>query len=359
MAVLEDKTGFASELVPFQDQHGQLYMIAIVRGTFDLLPGGGVRAAEVQEPVVLDDRYYGEPGKSSVMFASDLARFKPGTDVVMVGSAYAPGGVPASRVDVELTAGPVTKRAVVIGDREWTRRLGVLSVMTRPEPFLKMPLTYERAFGGSDTTHEDPAKHDWDRRNPVGRGFRVHRPLDATPLPNVEDPSDLIESPSDRPAPQGFGFVDRSWEPRLKLAGTYDERWQAEQLPLPPEDFDDRFFQAAHPDLVCTPHLRGDEPVRIVGAVPEGVVEFRLPGIAIGVGVHTRTDDPARGVALLDTVIIRPDERLINLVWRSVVPCRRKVSDLKRIVAFAVRLSTARDIMGESIVHEFGATTRS
>jgi hypothetical protein len=225
------------------------------------------------------------------------------------------------------------------------------------QPFRTMPLVYERAFGGVDATHRDPARHAWERRNPVGRGFRTHATIDGLPLPNVEDPDDLIRSPSDRPAPQGFGLIGRDWEPRRSHAGTYDERWRREQAPLPPEDFDNHHFQAAHPDLVAVPRLRGDERVRVNGATPDGLLEFSLPGITIGVAVHPRRGSPERRVAHLDTVLLRPDERKLNMVWRSAIRCPRKVFDIERVVAFAVALKTALSIVpgayrGEPQPHE-------
>jgi hypothetical protein len=345
MAVLENKTGFAGDLLTAQDARGSLYLVLVVRGTFDIDPGGVLVRAEEQEPLCLEDVYYGEPGQSSIKFASDTSLTKQGTDVVMVGSAYAPNGQEVSRMEVELSVGPVTKRVAVFGDREWSRALGLLPVMSRPKAFLKIPLVYERAFGGRDTSHDDPAKHDWDRRNPVGMGFRTHKPLEGLSVPNIEDPNKLIRDPSDRPAPQGFGFLARDWEPRLSLAGTYDERWQKDQFPLLPEDFDDRFFQAAPPELVCRPHLQGDELVRVVGAVPEGVLETRLPGLAVGVAVHPLHDEDEVRVAQLDTVILRPDESRLNLIWRSAIRCPRKIFDIEEVIAFTVKLETARQYL--------------
>jgi hypothetical protein len=137
------------------------------------------------------------------------------------------------------------------------------------------------------------------------------------------------------------------WEPRVKLAGTYDEHWQKEQFPLLPKDFDVRYFQAAHPDLICRPHLQGNELVRIVGATPEGMIEFKLPSIAIGVAIHPSRGNPERQLALLDTVILRPDEHKLNLIWRSTILCPRKIFDIERVVAFVLRLKTAINMLQE------------
>lgn len=41
--------------------------------------------------------------------------------------------------------------------------------------------------------------------------------------------------------------MGRSWQPRLRYAGTYDQHWMDERLPFLPEDFDLRYFQSAPP----------------------------------------------------------------------------------------------------------------
>jgi hypothetical protein len=247
---------------------------------------------------------------------------------------------------VDLTVGPVQKTIMVFGDRSWSRGVGGFSI-TRPEPFLELPLVYERAFGGSDVSHDNPSKHDWERRNPVGRGFRVHKSLDGLPLPNLEAPEDLIASPSDRPTPQAFGFIDRSWEPRASYVGTYDDDWRTNQCPLLPLDFDVRHFNTVQPELTSRSYLRGDELVRIVGAVPEGVLQFQLPALAIGVSVEFRRGNPRPGVAQLDTVVLRPDDSKANLVWRMSVRCPRKIFDVELVTAFTVQLKTALQFVPE------------
>lgn len=96
--------------------------------------------------------------------------------------------------------------------------------------------------------------------NPIGCGFRVRgseRALTGMPLPNLEDPKHLIDSPKDRPPPAGFGYIHPHWEPRWRYAGTYDEHWKKNRAPYLPTDFDPRFNQAAHPDLSADSYLQG------------------------------------------------------------------------------------------------------
>lgn len=340
MAILENKSDFQGDLIPAQGKDGRIYLAAVIKGTFDIKNGGEIVNSSEQEGVCYADEYFGEEGKSSIRMGSDVAIRKPGTDVVMMGTAYAPNQQPVTKMPVTLQLGPVIKSVMIFGDRIWNRMLGILYI-SKPKPFLKMPLKYEYAFGGADTRHKNPAKHNWEHRNPVGTGFYAHKPENGQPLPNIEDPRNLIKNWSDRPAPAGFGFIDRNWEQRAQYTGTYDEKWKNEQFPLLPEDFDDRAFQAAHPELICNPYLQGNEPVKITGVVPEGVLSFNLPDIAIGIAVHPHNDSPQRRIANLDTIIIRPDERKLNLVWRTTIECPRKIFDIERVVAFSLRRETA------------------
>src|SRR5262249_44792319 len=142
----------------------------------------------------------------------------------------------------------LAKTVRVFGDRVW--KPGVLGLaMTDPEPFVAIPITYERAFGGADRTSDNPKKHDWERRNPVGTGFALDpQRLIEQKLPNVEDPKPLSGWGRSRPRPAGFGPIARHWLPRAEFAGTYGEKWQTERLPLLPEDFDERFYLCAPAD---------------------------------------------------------------------------------------------------------------
>jgi hypothetical protein len=345
MAILQNKTGLAGELFPTQGSSGRLYIVMVVRGTFQIEVGRALRRCEVQEPVCTSDSYFGDPDNSSLKSASDLAPVKPGTDVVMMGSAHAPRGRATTTMLVEVNVGPMEKKVRIVGDREWSRTLGAFPTITAPKPFLTMPLVYERAFGGRDNSHGDTSKHDWERRNPVGKGFRVHKSVSGLALPNLEVPGQAMSSTSDRPAPQAFGFIDRSWQPRAGFAGTYDENWQKNQCPLPPSDLDNRYFHTVSTDQICRPHLRGDEPVRMVGAAPEGVIDFALPGVVVGVSVDFRHGNPRPGIARLDTVELRPDEQKVSLVWRLAIRCPRKIFDVELVTAFLVRLGTALQIV--------------
>ena len=126
----------------------------IVKATFTLPERSRTRveAAEVQLPLTTTDEYYDGDVTGSVRIESDLVPFKPRADVVLVGHAYAPGGRPVEELDVSLWVGRTGKEIRVFGDRVWffPTRMMMVPLASDPIPFFKMPLVYERAFGGID-----------------------------------------------------------------------------------------------------------------------------------------------------------------------------------------------------------------
>src|SRR5512140_2805801 len=86
-------TPFATAIGSCTDKDGQALAVAVVRATFDFTAKGEVSAApaKAQQPVVEADVPFGEPGSSSIQYASEVSPPKPGTDVAIVGHAYGRG----------------------------------------------------------------------------------------------------------------------------------------------------------------------------------------------------------------------------------------------------------------------------
>lgn len=335
MLQLANDTGLAATIFAAPDPDGIDSLYTIVKGTFalDRLDASGVPAiADEQEPPVLADEHYGEPGVSSIRVPSDVSLIKPGTDVLMVGSAYAAGGRAVQWMDVSLTAGPLHSIVRVFGNRVW--RAGAATSATAPEPFVQMPLVWERAFGGVDSAKGELRG---EARNPVGAGFRApdgEKPLDGMPLPNLEDPHDPITSWKHTPAPAAFAPVAAHWQPRLSHAGTYDDAWQASRAPYLPADFDARFFQLAPPPLAAPGYFRGGEIIDITGATPAGRLAFRLPTLPLA--IEYRLDNATESPPVsLDTILIEPDAARVILVWRTVLACDKKLLRVREVTARA------------------------
>jgi len=326
---IENKSPFAFEALYLVDEEFRPLVVAVIKGTFTVARGACHRA-EKQLPVNVSGECWGEdPGASSCKYEPEVAFFKPATDVVLIGHAYAPSRGTAE-VQVSLRVGPLQKALRVFGERAWIRA-GGSPIASRPLAFDRMPLVYERAFGGWDRRDPDPNRHAREPRNPVGTGFRLAFE-DGLRLPNIEDPAALIRSFEDRPPPAGFGFVSPHWQPRAALAGTYDARWQAERAPLLPTDFDRRHLNAASVGLIAPGYLLGNEQVVAQGVVPEGLVSFVLPGVPPPKVRVVRKDEPdIELTANLDTVILEPDEARVQLLWRACAPLHTGPHDLRAV----------------------------
>lgn len=315
---LINETPYAAQELYLADEEGRDLAAVVVKATYAIRPDGTLEQAEEQVPVDLAGTYYGDPETSSMQFEPEVAFVKPATDLVLIGHAY-PDRPGARHVDVGFQVGGVRKVARVFGDRVWTTSLGFARI-TEAVPFERMPLQWERAFGGWDRTATDPEKHSVEPRNPVGVGFRAGRlamPLEGAPLPNIEDPKHLIRDVSDTPPPAGFGFVGPYWMPRLRYAGTYGEAWERTRMPLLPQDFDRRFFNAAPPDQVV-PGLRGDETITVANASPGRWLQFRLPAVpAPVVTVVRRKMEDELLMLRLDTVVVDTDAMQVLLLWRA------------------------------------------
>ncbi|MDC0677160.1 DUF2169 family type VI secretion system accessory protein [Sorangium atrum] len=330
---VDNKTPFALEPLFVTDEEGRPLLVALVQATFDLHPVRGVERAEQQPPPSLAGELWGaDAATSSYKIEPTFAFFKPATDVVLIGHAQAPRhSVP--ELQVVFRVGPVGKAVRVLGDRAWVRNAGGL-VPSRPRPFDRVPLNYEHAFGGWDRTHPDPAKHALEPRNPVGIGFRAPNAAveEGLRLPNIEDPNDPLQHYGQVVAPAGLGFVSPDWQPRATLAGTYDEAWTKERMPLLPKDFDRRFFNAASKGLVAPGYLRGDEPVLVENASPFGRLSFRLPGLsAPRCRVELVRQEDAQVELRLDTVIVDTDADRVMTLFRGYVALRDGPHDVRTI----------------------------
>lgn len=331
MQIVSNTTGMVADLCVQTDVDARDHCVVVVKGTFRTDDRGRLQLADEQRPLCFTDEHHGDPESSSVRYEGEFARVKPLTDVVVVGKAVAPGGRPVPELTVRLEVAGRAKDAVAVGERRWVRALGGL-VASEPVPFVEMPLTFDRAFGGQDDSR-GPGDVAAERRNLSGVGFHAHRgarEIEGTPLPNVEDPRQRISTPRDRPAPVGFGFAGRTWKPRIDHAGTYDARWREDVCPFLPKDFDERYFQGAPLDQQH-PRFSGGEIIRCVHMADRAVVQYTIPALLVPVRFGFERDEQQR-VGELDTVILEPHRAEVMLIWRASVPLPKRLVALRSIM---------------------------
>jgi hypothetical protein len=322
-------TKFVAEHFLSMDLEGREVLLVLVKATFRIAPPAALELAEDSEPIRRVDVYRGEPGTTSLEAAGEAALFKPATDILLSGCAY-PGGRDPSFTLAGFRLGPLTKMVRVFGDRRWEKGLTGM-VSSPPAPFEKVPLIYERAFGGTDAS--DPGAADRCADNPVGVGFRSRHSrteVEGQPLPNLEDPLALIADPRQRPRPRGLGPIAPSWSPRASFAGTYDAAWRKQRMPLPPMDLDPRYHQAAPADQIHAGYLMGGEVIEVIGMAPEGGVRCEIPALRPEVVIRVlgqRETPPVR----CDTLTIDMEKRNLCLLWRASLVVQGRVDAIQWI----------------------------
>jgi hypothetical protein len=118
--------------------------------------------------------------------------------------------------------------------------------------------------------------------------------------------------------------LGRGWQPRIGHAGTYDQAWIDNVFPFLPADFDDRYHQSAPEDQQIDPPAGGEEVV-LVNLTPAGRITFGLPTVEVPVVFIPRDGSKEETRAVLDTVVIEPDQDRILLAWRASRPLRRNM----------------------------------
>jgi hypothetical protein len=330
-------------LMPASDPDGRPVLAALAKRTYTFAPGA-VTVSARQMPFVEADVYAdaGNPLYSEVLAESDLVACKPLTDVVVLGKAHAPSGRTAYHLDCGVQVGALARTVRVYGARRIRERaLGGLQ-FTDPEPFTEMELGYRFAFGGvarakDGTLYPYPP-------NPIGCGMAIRGAVDdpsSVRVPTQEDPGAPLDAESiflrryeqwsEAPRPVSLGWTRRNFFPRYTYAGVLPEYLAAatanrealrEQYPsligaaIPKMDL--RFYQGASEGLWGGP-LAGDEPVGLSFLDPDHpTLEFALPGDR-PIMVLDKGDDATGLKAVLQTVVIDAERKLVMMVWRGAV----------------------------------------
>ncbi len=322
------------------EPNGRELLVVVIKGTFRFPhpsePPGHFALHEAQLPLVMVDTFTGEPGFSAPVNEVDFAPRKPSCDILLLGSAYAPHGQPARRVEVGLRVGDWSKSFAVMGPRHW--ECGLLSATpSLPGTFLRQAISYDVAFGGTDLRHENPAEHAAFMANPAGRGFHKHIRIgwvDGAPLPCTEELAHNVRDPGGKYRPMAFGPVGRGWSTRSCFAGTYDDEWLDKHFPFLPPDFDKRYFQAAPADqqVPLTHFQNGPVDVVLGNLTLEGITRFTIPSLTAPVHIFPKRGEREDHTATLDTVVIEPDQQRFSLTWRVARPLKKSMHEIAQVL---------------------------
>lgn len=316
MFELVNETDAAAALVSGWTLKGEHQQVVIAKLTlkFDL---DGQLTMTSQLPVQLADEHYGDARDTSLKLASDAAPFKQGGEYYLHGHACVPGDERgAHQVAVSLKQNGITrsKQLVVLGEHDWQK--GLLGYRRgEPQPFSRLPLRYELAFGGSQMRTGQREK-----RNPVGRGFNPSGwSLQDSRAPQIEYAGQAQLSPSRETAVAGFAPLPSFWAPRHARFGELSDN--------PLDNQGCPWGGGAHPALHhCAPEdqwlpesFAGGEQLVLQGffSDSDNPVELVLPRWSPRVLQVRRGHRPVRHDLSCDTLIIDTDNRTLSLVARA------------------------------------------
>ncbi len=313
---------------------------------FDIIDGAEPVLSDEQRKIQLADEYIGEDSTRHLFRQADFVPFKPATDVTAIAQAWAPAkthpgqGWPVG-ISIKTAKHSIEKKLRVYGPRQWEKKSKNKWALTTADEAKSVPLDYYRAFGGlilNDLPIEG-VNQDANRFNPIGFGVlndAQKTDLDRFDAPQIEDINTPIKTPSGDYLPQGFAPIAPYWRFRQQYTGTYDQSWIDTQHPFLPPDFDFKFFNCAHPDLIITPYLQGDEEFKLTNLHPHfPQMQFALPNVQLGAVATYKTGESLRSQLVLDGVhfeLLQSTPKM-RLTWRTVFPYANlvKTIDLGKI----------------------------
>jgi hypothetical protein len=352
MPELKNFTPFPNFRYYSGDNTGKDFGVVIVKGTYTFSPSWRLLLAEEQAPMVFTDLCYGALNVTSLRHPSDLVPNKPSTDVIVNAIARSPDGkaveswICGLRIEERDGSSIIDKELRITGPRQWMprwkrslsdrekqdwrehRRYFIGWELSAPAPIAELPLHYEYAYGGSKPIgrrENGDALLDFDPRNPLGRGAIDPQWSDHTipqPAPQIEAVGEPIRDPYAAYTPESFGPIPPAWEPRLPLAGAYDEKWREEIWPDWPPDYKFAFHHSAHPDLICPRYLRGNERIKLSNLIAgHEDVQIELPGDRIVLDLVKADGEIDQREMSLDTVFLdiasdKRRRRHVFLSWR-------------------------------------------
>jgi hypothetical protein len=295
--LLDNRTPFPAKLFRSCIDKERLWGSLALRVSYEWVNGRFEPSAE-QDWIVSAgpwDTPYGEmPG--------DELFYRGGVDIFIVGDARPPQGQTASELDVEVQIGAFHYGVRVFGDRVWERSPSGL-VPSSPQPIARVPLTLANAYGG---------KGQWDgldvpfALNAAGKGFYTdEESAEGMPLPNIEDPANLIGKWDDRPTPVGIGICPLDFGGRmLALIDPATKKM----------NFSAKFFNSAFPAMIA-PRVAPGDTLTVSGISPNPEIKVPIPTAQFEVRL-TFDEETVERILPIDQVGLEYERRRIFVSYR-------------------------------------------
>jgi hypothetical protein len=349
---------------------GRSILVVLAKRTYAIGPSGSCTPAREQLPLRTEPLF--DPDRRNLLIADvETYPWKELSDVVVRGHVYPYESSTAGRAEV--VVGPYVKSLAVVGDRRCAYTANGRIVFSSAEPFEKIPLEYDRAYGGWDDVSERRRGHPLAPlatyvqentdlhayspfvypRNRHGRGYVVEASPERVAgmlLPNLEDPAEVLTPErlvvghpfewNRMPLPACTTWVPPSYFGRGVFLGMFPF-WQ----PLPQllaecergllpravsnvSVFQDdplvrRWTNGASLGLQV-PHLQPRTKIVLVHLHPRAArLELQLPDDTPRIAVDGRNGKLAWTEPVIHHVEIEPDEGRLSIVWRGAATALR------------------------------------
>ena len=325
--------------------HGRRYYIAIVKQSWQLMPGGGMRLLDEQRPVRVGDRFQGRADYSAIDLPTDLIPHKPQPELILCG--HAQSAVPKTQWDATVAIGDSAqwhKTLRVFGPR-WFKR-GLLGWQQQDtEPTTRARLDYAGAYGGH---FELPPTQEGEEplvvrcaENPGGRAWlgsghghkltkaqrqaleTLQEPAQVL-APCIEEPSWLspLRAPGKAMPVVAFGALPAWSVQRMKrLKGLKLPKDPAELKGGYPENFNMSHWQQASSDqwLPMDKEALPGTWLTTRGVFEEGDARWRIPRPQGLLYVRSQKVLNATLKTDIDTLVLDVDARVLEVIERRLV----------------------------------------
>lgn len=363
---LQDNT-FHAQQISGRSSDFSYILSLIVKRTYRISENATCILSDDQVPITRQIKSY-EDAPKLISTDTDLYPFKYFTDIVIKGRVSSVRR--SSRFLASLEIAGNTISFLVIGNRKaYLNSTGEIK-FTEAELIEEVPLRYDYAYGGKDTTAEqkiqlpDPEQtkylsSDIDllqdspyryRRNPMGKGFLVEpnkESIEILGLPNLEDPKNfltpeniVVKDPSKwykLPLPRCTDWFNPLWFPRIAYFGLWNIENKVE-LPEVQKKWADANILSIRPNVglfnlratngaslgLQLPYIKPGEVIRLTNMHPKFKdFVFQLPTEHPDIWVDGRKGKLLPTKPVIHTVVIEPDENRVSIVWRGCGPALR------------------------------------
>jgi len=308
---LDNHTPYAARLFRTAIDDDRVAASVVTKITYDLR-GTALVPSEEQPWKISAEPWQSEYG----IIDTDQLFYRGGVDLFLFGHARPPTR-DARSFTLSIAVGSAWKREVaVFGVRVWRKGAAGLTATT-PLPIEAIPLTMAHAYGGRDQ---------WDGLdvpyplNPDGIGcYLWENSAEDKPLPNLEEPDQLITSWDSKPLPAGVGPCPPMSGIRLaRLAGPSLRAFAAGKpdpgAEGPPLQFDATFFNAAHPRMIV-PSVEPGARVVVAGVTGGAPLVIDLPEARPRCRVRFESETDERPLAI-DQIGVEADKRRVFISYR-------------------------------------------